>query len=297
MRNLISSILVCLLFVSGLVSCKRNEIISDRELKEILKEVFITNAYFQTEPKLNPTNDSLDIYRPILKRHGYKVADFEYTMLSFAKRKSSRLSKILEGVIAELEREESDLRYRASMYDSVKLWSQQRFMEVVMQDSSFKAMAVKDTANLRIAVPVKEGEYHITYSYLIDTTDKNKGLRTFYNVKNSGNGTVISSNSWMTVRRRQKYTGRIDVVPGQDTLEIVFGNYPKKGMTKPAMSIDSLKIVYMPTPEKAMRDITKTFINYRIPVDTGYIRRDTLITDYEYSKDSGTLYIYPLWLP
>lgn len=297
MRNFWCHIFVCILFAAGLVSCRHPEVIPDSKLKEIFKEIFVTNAYtdIATGGSLLK-GDSLDIYRPILKEYGYKVSDLEYTMLSFAKRKSSRLTKIIDGVIAELEVEEIDMRYRASVDDSIKVWAQRNYMEEVMKNVSVKAMDIKDTANLRIRMPVIEGEYYIKYNYLIDSTDKNRGMRTYYYVKSSKGKETISTNSWMTVRRPQKYSGKIDVLPDYDTLEIVFGSYPKRDMKKPALTVDSLNITYMPSAEFALRNVMKTFIDYRIPVDEEYIKMDTL-SKYEYSPDSSTLYIYPVWLP
>ena len=89
------------LFALSTGACKRHTIIPDDELALIFHDAFLVNAYVKREAKL----DSLKVYEPIFARYGYTMADVQYTIGNFSKRKSARLGDVVEQAIVLLERE------------------------------------------------------------------------------------------------------------------------------------------------------------------------------------------------
>ncbi len=85
-----------------LAGCTQRAIIPDSELVQIFRDAFVVNAY-TSEQKISL--DSLNIYEPIFESYGYTTQDVQYTIGNFSKRKSARLSDIVEGAIKILERE------------------------------------------------------------------------------------------------------------------------------------------------------------------------------------------------
>ena len=75
------------------VGCSKSKIIPDRELENITREMFLVNAYAKAQ---RVDTDSLDIYTPILNKYGYTQEDFFNTLANFQKRKSARLSDVVE---------------------------------------------------------------------------------------------------------------------------------------------------------------------------------------------------------
>ena len=93
-----------LLALLGLLAaaCARHTIIPDETLAMIFRDAFLSNAYISEERI--PT-DSLRIYEPIFARYGYTTDDVHYTIGNFSKRKSARLSDVVERAIDLLEAE------------------------------------------------------------------------------------------------------------------------------------------------------------------------------------------------
>ena len=100
MKHAIRYITLVLAAALLLAGCSKKNIIPDSDLEKITKEMFVVNAYAANQ-QLN--TDSLDIYTPILKRYGYTHEDFFNTLANFQKRKSARVSDVVEAAIASLE--------------------------------------------------------------------------------------------------------------------------------------------------------------------------------------------------
>ena len=100
-----------LLALLGLLAaaCARHTIIPDETLAMIFRDAFLSNAYISEERI--PT-DSLRIYEPIFARYGYTTDDVHYTIGNFSKRKSARLSDVVERAI--------DLREAAGWPSSIR---------------------------------------------------------------------------------------------------------------------------------------------------------------------------------
>lgn len=284
--------IVVVVGIVAIVGCSRSKTIPDGELRAIFKEIFVTNAYLNREARLD--KDSLDVYEPIVERHGYDLDDFVYTVGGFAKRKSMKLSDVLDVAIEELLNEEAYLAYKLSVIDTLNNVAQRELSRLVLEEQLIEVKRVADTAKLRIGFEIEEGTYKVSYNYIVDSLDNNKRLKnTFHTYSGEGEerkSRVVRTN-WITYRERQIFTASIDVKDEADYMEILLGNY-EKGMTKPNMTIDSLRVLYM-LPVEVAADSLKRM---------GFGRFfDFEQKDFDYQadereeKDSSTLYIDPRW--
>lgn len=246
-----------------LTSCNRPETIGRGELKRIFKEAFLVNAYYDTSHGRGIDLDSLDMYGPILARHGYDVGDLEYTVGVYAKKKSANLSRIVEQAIAELKEESAYYDGRLAQADSLYSIADRLLRREVLWRDSIVVRRAADTAKLRIAIPAGEGSYDISYSYIIDTIDKNRNLRATFSLVDSLGEWTVPKVEYMTRRGvLQRPVSRTIEADGSTVeLEIAIGNYPQRDMTTPRMRVDSLSVVYHMPREKALDSISGRWRN------------------------------------
>lgn len=263
--------------------CSRAKNIPPKELKEIFKDAFLVNAYYQSNPQLmfSMTADSLDIYRPILKRHGYRLRDLEYTIQQISKQKSRNLSDIVELSIAELKKETESLDQRVAVLDSVDARAMRRFARTVLFEERIEAREVRDTAKLRITIPVETGTYELSYSYLVDSLDQNHGLRvTGMMYDTLGHRRSILSQPLTKKQRQTAAPQRFDAADSDSLIVLYLGNY-STALKQPHLTIDSLKLVHFPPAKVAVDSLMKIIFPINIPPFYG-TQKDT-------AQDSGAL--------
>jgi hypothetical protein len=283
MNRLITRALLLAVAVVAVAGCSRARTIPKRELKQIFKESFLANAYNDTQP-LWQADDSLDLYRPILERHGYRVEDLEHTVNRFARQKSATLSNVVEQAIEELDRESKALDQRVAFIDTMVARAEREYGREALWRERIEVRRVADTARLRLLLPVEEGTYEVSYSYLVDSADQNRGLRaTAQLVDSAGVRRYLpefSGANYFTPLKRQKVTGqRIAATAADRELELVMGNYPARETKTPSLVIDSLKIMYYPPREKAIEMYSSRWLdigmfNVATP-DSSALRTDT----------------------
>lgn len=272
--------MVMLLTLGG---CGRPRAIPDDTLAQIFKESFLANAYYGTHSFV-PT-DSIDIYRPILEKYGYTHKDLERTIADFSKQKSAKLSDILEQAIKELQADLDYYNERVAVLDTVNARAARMFSREVYFVEQIAARKIADTAKLRITIPVEPGKYHISYTYYIDSLDQNRSLQTIYSLIDSTGRLRNISSTWLNLRRRQQQSTEIETSTGDRKLEILFGAY-KKDMTKPHLTVDSLRIIHFLPIDVALDSVIRKFTGINIPPH-GTIQSTP--------KDSSALRLYPLW--
>ena len=104
------NIVVVVAMAAMMVGCAaRPKNISSRGLVSLFKEFLLVNAY-ATDVLYLSARDSVDLYTPVLEKHGYTIEDFEYTIDNLTKRKSAQISDIMEVAISELKMEADERR-------------------------------------------------------------------------------------------------------------------------------------------------------------------------------------------
>lgn len=106
-------ILTCL----ALVACNQPKMIPETELREILREAFISQSAAHHIIGGKVLVDTVDMHSPILSRYGYNLEDLRYTIRNMSMRKSNPLPNVLETVAADI-RAVSDIaqgRYRIKL--------------------------------------------------------------------------------------------------------------------------------------------------------------------------------------
>ena len=279
-RSIIYMVGLCLLLaLAG--GCRRNKVIPDDKLAQIFKEAYLANDYLTAIDHM-PT-DSLDIYGSILKKHGYTREDFIYTLGDFSKRKSARISDVVEIAIKDLETEAKYITERVATLDTIDARLGRTYVQQVHFDSIIKARAIRDTAKLHLRIPVEEGKYVVSFNYFVDTLDKNRNLRAVIRMLDSTSRQTNFLSNRLTSDKRQFYTTDIVAKAADDTLEIVFGSYNQK-LTAPHLTIDSLVIDYYIPRRAALDSLNKKIIDLNWPTNN---------EKYTPAQDSSTLYLYP----
>ena len=164
------------ILVSGLLlACSGYKITPDEQLALIFHDAFLSNAYMQ-HPGMRP--DSLNLYEPIFAKYGYTTADVQYTIGNFSKRKSARLSDVVEQAIKLLETEAEHLDREVSILDTIDNVARRTFRRTLYADSLVRVTRLRDTARLRFVFDsIRPGDYTIAFDYLIDSLDENTQLR------------------------------------------------------------------------------------------------------------------------
>ena len=122
--------------------------------------------------------DSLELYEPVFSRYGYTAEDVRYTIGNFSRRKSAKLSDVVEQSIRLLEEESAYYKYEVGVLDTIDNVARRRFTRTVYSDSLIRVTRIKDTARLRVRIPdTRPGEYRVSFDYLIDSLDENLAPR------------------------------------------------------------------------------------------------------------------------
>lgn len=268
MKGFLKWIFAALVVFGIFGGCDRRKVISDKNLREILTEIYISNAYVSM-PNTSVSRvalDSLDMYQPIFKKYGYTVEDFKYTIENFSRRKSSRLSDVVNDVINRLNSEYATYEARVAMLDSIDAMAYRMTERVVYTDSLIRVRKIADTAKLRIMLPVEPGVYTVSYAYETDSLELNRNLRTNYIVFDTLGRRRQAATQSIRLNRRDHDEKSI-TIEGKDTqLMIVLGNY-QKGMKTPSLRIDSLEIKYHPERAVALDTLLRRLLDYRFMLD------------------------------
>lgn len=259
MKHLFAIILILL----ATVSCKELRTIPDDKLSLIVQDLALVNAYAQQE---NINTDSLDIYTPVFDKYGYTMADFRYTLTTFSKRKSMRVSDIINETTKLLESDFNRYNKAVAALDSVDARSRRLYAEPIKIDSTIKVRRISDTSHLRLSIPVKEGRYRITYRYTLDSSDTNYGMRSSFIVKDTGKINRTVNTQWLSPRNSKRIEVNVDATPVSRRLTLSLGGYGKN-MQTPHLTIDSLKIVYLPPATEAVQRITDSLFKYKLRID------------------------------
>lgn len=257
--------IICLLvLLVAAAACDKPRTIPDGDLKNIVREIFILNAYCDGQ-KANLIADSMDIYTPVFEKYGYNPHDLMFTINSMSRRKSIRFTDILDEVIDSLEKEGNVVFGRVAMIDSVDRVLARRYRQTVFSDSVPRRLTkASDLDKPDLVFPVRKGSYEITFTYLIDSTDNTPYLQYYHQlIDTTGRNTDRTFRSYSKKERKsEKIT--FDVTRDDVTELRMFlartgstaSSLRKKGKKQPlrtALTIDSLTVTYY-LPKDVARD-------------------------------------------
>lgn len=254
------------LLLLGLMAgaCVRHKIISDEELAHIFHDAFLTNAYVSTE---RLSLDSLNIYEPIFARYGYTTEDVQYTIGNFSKRKSARLGDVVEEAIRMLEEEGLRYEHEVAVLDTIDNVARRTFTRTVLADSLVRVRSLRDTARLHIRLDsLLPGEYNLTVNYLVDSLDRNPGLRgSAWLIRTDGSRTG-SYTFTMRRNKEERFTRRYTA--DSTTRELHLNLFlPREGAKRPSVTLRDLEIRYTPPTRQAVESLYLRQLDIRIFAD------------------------------
>ncbi len=235
-----------------LYGCGGPKIIPDRELARIFHDIYLVNGY-ANQSGLNV--DSLNIYEPVLDLYGYTSEDVQYTIGNFAKRKSARLSTdVVEVAIEMLRGEAMNYRRRIELRDTMALIARLRYADTVYFVPRISVRRTADTSRLRMLIDsVRPGSYRVSWSYMVDSLDRNLALRNDLWLVDTAGRRSGSLGQRLERERRAKGEATFTTTGAHRGLAISLGGY-HDDMTTPRITIDSLTVIhYLPDDEAVMR--------------------------------------------
>jgi hypothetical protein len=245
-----------LLSILLLVSCGGPKIIPDKELARIFHDIYLTNSYVgQTGLDI----DSLNIYEPILAAHGYTTADVQSTIGNFAKRKSARIADVVEEAAEMLSAESKYYHRRIEIRDTIALIAKNKYAETIFSDSLIRVRRTSDTGRLRIVIPdIRRGSYEVSYNYMVDSLDRNSGLRASTWFIDSAGRRSGSQSRRLTDAHRTNVSFALEGTTAMRSLVLSLAGYPKD-LTTPHLTVDSVRVTYYLPEEVAVRRMARSW--------------------------------------
>ena len=252
-----------LFFLSLLLAaaCSHHKIIPDDKLAMIFRDAFLANAYVGEQ---GIRTDSLRIYEPIFERYGYSAEDVEYTVGNFSKRKSARLSDVVEAAIGMLDAEGTYYEREVAVLDTIANASRRALMRTIYADSLLTMKRLKDSSRLCITLDsIRAGEYRVSARYLVDSLDRNRGLR-------GGVWTELPDGSrrnvytfYMRRGTEETFTRNLTADTSMRRLVVNLANFTRE-RKRPSVTIRDLKIEYTPPAEAAVDSFYLRQLDIRI---------------------------------
>ena len=268
----VAAVVVC-------VCCKGYKQIPEDELADIFKDMYLLNAYIETHPLRQA--DSVDVYAPVLEKHGYTTEDFRRTIMEASRRKSFRLGDVVEVAVAKMEAESAAIAEQVRIINMVDSMAYAVSRHEVFRDSLIEIRSMADSSAMKLVVPLENGSgrFDVTYYYTLDSLDRNKDLENKHYLRNGAGVSRASSTLTLRPRGRVKYDITLTGAKDVETLEGLFGNYPENPK-RMHLTIDSLVVVRHPDLEEAHETLLRQFIDYRLMIDgREYDEYEHLATD------------------
>lgn len=267
MKTMVFRVCVLLaLAVGALSSCRGYEQIPEDTLADIFKDMYMMNAYLERH-NMNLQYDSVDVYGPLIERYGYTTDDFKRTITDASKRKSFRLTDIVEAAIVKLETEQAAVAERVRIRDVIDSTALAVSSHEVFRDSLISIRSMADSAAMTLRVPLEagDGKIEVTYYYHVDSLDGNRNLTNRHALLTADSVTRSSSTVRMVNGRRVKHD--VVLAGAEDVAELAvrFGNYPDKPK-RMHLTIDSLVVVRQLPLEEAYEVLAHEY-TYRLMID------------------------------
>ena len=235
--------------VTVLGSCARDRVIPDDELARIFRDAYLINAYVSDQ---GLKIDSLELYEPVFNRYGYTAEDVRYTIGNFSRRKSAKLSDVVEQSIQLLEKESAYYKYEVSVLDTIDNVARRRFTRTIYTDSLIRVNRLKDTARLRLRIPnVRPGEYRVSFDYLIDSLDENFGPRMQIWFEGADSSRLNDYSITLRKQNRESFSKPMQADTSARALAIsLYGS--RERLKRPHITVYDLKISHIPETKDAV---------------------------------------------
>lgn len=250
----------------SLCSCKGYKQIPEDTLADIFRDMYKVNAYMDRN-SVNLKLDSVDIYGPLINTYGYTTSDFTNTLTEAAKRKSFRITDIVEAAIKRLEAERDALVEMVRIEEIIDSTAFAVSRSEIYADSLITIRSVADSAKMKVKIPLDgaQGKIEITYNYTLDSLDRNKDLTNRHVILNDKGVTRSSTTLKLLPGRRRAYNTTLSAMEDASELEITLGNYPDNPK-RMHLTIDSLKVVHQPALKEAHEVLSRQY-TYRLLID------------------------------
>jgi len=176
----------------------------------------------------------------------------QYTIGNFSKRKSARLSDVVEQAIKLLETEAEHLDREVSILDTIDNVARRTFRRTLYADSLVRVTRLRDTARLRFVFDsIRPGDYTIAFDYLIDSLDENTQLRASVWFERADDRRVNVSPTYLTRRRAAEYRREMKADTSMRRLVLDLYEIRSPKPKRPHMTVRNLRVVYTPDAAEA----------------------------------------------
>lgn len=266
MRTFLRTILLTAI-VALAASCNKPRVIPDQTLADIFHDSYLANSYVDLH---GIEVDSVMLYEPIFAKYGYTIEDLHYTINSFSRRKSARLSDVVDLAIRRLEDEADHLNEEVADLDTIDAIARRRFVQRIYFDSVIRMRSLADTARMKRHIPVsRAGEYLVEFYYVIDSTDKNMGHRTVGYFLDSTNRRMRYHSQRYRRQTRDKYSHTFIADSTAQELVLELCNLNAKP-TKPHFTIEDLTVKYFLPQSEALDSLTAANFGFKLLIDGFY---------------------------
>lgn len=241
----------------------RAKVIPDKDLVNIFHDAFIANAYM-TEANIN--QDSILLYEPIFKRYGYTMNDLQHTLTTINERKSSRISDIMHDVNDRLDRESKMEQRKMIVLDTIDNLAKRTYTRTMYSDTLIRVKELRDTNKLRISLKdLVEGEYTVSFDYLIDTLDENRNSRVEAYLVIDDTTNALRHTMMLSRFREGKYSRKFKADTQHKELYVNMYYHPNNEESKlPDITIRNFKIVRVLPTEVSVDSLYHEQLNISI---------------------------------
>lgn len=265
---LLASLLLCM-------GCEKHRIIPDDTLALIFHDAFLANSYFD---RTNVKRDSLLVYEPIFEKYGYSAEDVQYTIGNFSKRKSARLGDVVELAIDILEEEGIKLDKAVADLDTVRNVATRFARYTYWRDTTIRCTRLKDTTRLKVELDsLRQGNYRIEVTYLIDSLDKNSNNRASIWMEKSGGAKIAAQTITLRRNKEQTYERNIsttDSLPHKLVIDL-WEPQKRNDLGRPSITIKELKVTYTLPDDEAIDSLFRSELNLRLFADDFFFTKAT----------------------
>lgn len=256
-----------ILLVLSAAACSRPRIIPDEQLAAIFRDAYLTNAYVSRE---QIDTDSLKLYEPVFDRYGYTAEDVYYTIGNFSRRKSARLSDVVERAIVLLDTEGARYDHEVAVLDTIDRVARRTATRTLRTDTLLRVERLRDTSLLHFALDsIRPGDYRVTFRYRIDSLDRNTSWRGDVWLERPGRPRPKRFN--YTMRRSGSYENyQRTLTAGGEDRRLIFdfsGSNADQALRRPSITVRDLCITYTPPTELAVEEYYRQAAAVRIFAD------------------------------